>query len=143
MSDLPLRGPTVNTCKGYQGNQQDSNTHQKLLTSMCVQKSHASCIYYTQALKIIYSIQFSSEIQMSGQLDLLQIVFQFILVFFNYFYYYGPARAGPLYEIRIGEAYAFLRDECIIWVYIYFLNGQLLMHMILYFLCKEIRWVFQ
>ena len=28
---------------------------------------------------------------------------------------YGPARAGPLYEIRIWEAYAFLRDECIFW----------------------------
>ena len=26
---------------------------------------------------------------------------------------YGPARAGPLYEIRIWEVYAFLRDECI------------------------------
>ena len=30
--------------------------------------------------------------------------------------YYGPARADPLYEIRIWEAYAFLRDECINWV---------------------------
>ena len=29
--------------------------------------------------------------------------------------YYGPARAGPLYEIRIWEVYAFLRDECIFW----------------------------
>ena len=28
---------------------------------------------------------------------------------------YGPVRAGPLYEIRIWEAYAFLRDECIFW----------------------------
>ena len=28
--------------------------------------------------------------------------------------YYGPARAGPFYEIRIREAYAFLRDECTI-----------------------------
>lgn len=26
MSDLPLRGPTVNTCKGYHGNQQNSIT---------------------------------------------------------------------------------------------------------------------
>ena len=63
------------------------HTPETVQTSMCVQKSHAICIYHTQALKIIYSIQFSSEIQMSGQLDLLQIVFQFILVFFNYFYY--------------------------------------------------------
>ena len=30
--------------------------------------------------------------------------------------FFGPARAGPLYEIRIWEAYAFLRDECINWV---------------------------
>ena len=27
--------------------------------------------------------------------------------------HYGPARAGPLYEIRIWEVYAFLRDECV------------------------------
>ena len=31
--------------------------------------------------------------------------------------YNGPTRAGPFYEIRIWEAYAFLRDECINWVY--------------------------
>ena len=30
--------------------------------------------------------------------------------------HYGPARAGPFYEIRIWEAHAFLRDECINWV---------------------------
>ena len=47
--------------------------------------------------------------QMIGQMNLklkTSNAFEFMRSF-----HYGPARAGPLYEIRIWEAYAFLRDE--------------------------------
>ena len=45
----------------------------------------------------------------------LEMEYPWISLNRNFLYYYGPARAGPLYEIRIREAYAFLRDECINW----------------------------
>ena len=82
---------------------------------------------------------------MCKQSCLLEFLFFHAGCIGSYFVFNGPTRASPFYEIRnlrsLCVSEGCLHKLSVVYIYFFF-NGQFIIHMILYFVCKVIQWIF-